>query len=107
MSAADAIIIILLLVVVGGLAALILPQMRRRRAVGPDDSANSGVEFLDTVRTEDGRVAIELRSGGEPLLELTPLRSRSVETLSGDRPVKLDVWAPTGPGALLASLAGC
>ena len=97
MTSADWVIIALLLAICAGLLA----PWQRQRPTNPETMAQ---EALETIRTPDGGFAIEVRGSKEPLFELAPLSSDSIETFAGRRPVKFDPSAVAGPGVLLAAL---
>jgi hypothetical protein len=103
MNTADWLIIILLLALCGGMVML----GARLRPPGTDpnvvDHAPSAPE-LQTIRTPNGGLAIEIGGSSDPLFELMPLSSTSMDVLSGRSPVRFDPSAAAGPGALLASL---
>ena len=103
MKAVDWLIIILLISMCGGMIVMgrrLWPASNTwsLRRNGTDTSS------LQTIRTPAGGLAIVVSGSSDPLFELIPLQSTSVEVLSGRTPVKFDPSAAAGLGALLASL---
>ncbi len=103
MNTADSVIIILLLAMCAGMVVLgarLRPQATDSNVVDHDASTPA----LQTIRTPNGGLAIEIGGSSDPLFELMPLSSTSMEVLSGRSPVRFDPSDAAGPGALLASL---
>lgn len=103
MKAADWVIIVLLLSILGSVI-LMINRQRTGSAIAADPLSDEADAALHPIRKPGGELAIELTGSKEPVFELAPLSSTSVEVFAGRRPVRFDPSAAAGPGAMLATV---